>query len=113
MANKRYWVIGGEYRSLDFDQIIDGTGRVIGPFSSLTHAEYAWRGAPLELQHALHHRAGRRANGRQGGGLATPSSRVLRNTQCCAANPGSLSIKLLTMRFFQSAFPSSQPLPRR
>ena len=43
MASKRYFVIGGEYRSLDFDQIIDGTGRVIGPFSSLTHAEYAWR----------------------------------------------------------------------
>jgi uncharacterized protein DUF4170 len=43
MANKRYWVIGGEYRSLDFDQLIDGTAKVIGPFSSFTHAEYAWR----------------------------------------------------------------------
>jgi hypothetical protein len=43
MANKRYWVIGGEYRSLNFDELIDDTARVIGPFSSFTHAEYAWR----------------------------------------------------------------------
>ena len=50
MANKRYWVIGGEYRSLDFDQIIDGTGRVIGPFSSATHAEYAWRAISEEYR---------------------------------------------------------------
>jgi hypothetical protein len=43
MTNKRYWVIGGEYRSLAFDELIEGTARVIGPFGSLTHAEHAWR----------------------------------------------------------------------
>jgi hypothetical protein len=43
MPNKRYWVIGGEYRTLHFEELVDGTARVIGPFSSATHAEYAWR----------------------------------------------------------------------
>ena len=32
MSNSRYWVVGGEYRSLDFAEVVDGTQRLIGPF---------------------------------------------------------------------------------
>lgn len=43
MSNSRFWVIGGEYRSLDFDEIVDGTQIVLGPFDRRDVAERNWR----------------------------------------------------------------------
>jgi hypothetical protein len=43
MSRSRFWVIGGEYRSLDFDEMIDGTQRVLGPFDQRATAEQNWR----------------------------------------------------------------------
>jgi hypothetical protein len=48
---QRFWVVGGEYRSLDFDQIIDGTARVIGPFVDRRDAEHAWRDVSEQHRH--------------------------------------------------------------
>lgn len=39
----RFWVIGGEYKSLHFEEIIDGTERLIGPFAARNEAETTWR----------------------------------------------------------------------
>ena len=39
----QYWVIGGEYDSVDFRRLIDGTSEVLGPFSYLREATHAWR----------------------------------------------------------------------
>ena len=43
MSNFRYWVVGGEYRSLDFAEVVDGTQRLIGPFDRRETAERSWR----------------------------------------------------------------------
>jgi hypothetical protein len=43
MSNPRFWVVGGEYRSLDFSEIIDGTQRLLGPYAERDAAERSWR----------------------------------------------------------------------
>ena len=39
---KQCWVIGGEYRDLEFRDVDDGTSRVFGPFTSYTDARATW-----------------------------------------------------------------------
>ena len=41
---QRYWVVGGCYKTLSFDRLIDGTEVVCGPFPCRQDAETAWRG---------------------------------------------------------------------
>ena len=43
MQTSRYWVVGGEFTSTDFQTLIDGTQRVVGPFESRSDAERTWR----------------------------------------------------------------------
>ncbi|MBM6593697.1 DUF4170 domain-containing protein [Microvirga pudoricolor] len=43
MQISRFWVVGGEYTSTDFDTLIDGTERVVGPFESRSDAERTWK----------------------------------------------------------------------
>ena len=43
MSNSRFWVIGGEYRSLNFDEIVDGTQCLLGPFDQQDVAQTTWR----------------------------------------------------------------------
>jgi hypothetical protein len=40
---RRYWVLGGEYTSTDFDKILPGTEIVVGPLASHELAEQSWR----------------------------------------------------------------------
>jgi hypothetical protein len=39
----RFWVVGGEFRSLGFEEIVNGTEQVFGPFGSRDDAEHTWR----------------------------------------------------------------------
>jgi hypothetical protein len=39
----RFWIIGGEFQSLGFDEIVNGTERLIGPFGTRDEAERTWR----------------------------------------------------------------------
>jgi hypothetical protein len=43
MSTERYWVVGGEFQSPEFDALVDGTGRIWGPFAARTDAESVWR----------------------------------------------------------------------
>ncbi len=43
MGSKNFWVIGGEFRSTDFDELMDGTAQLLGPFGSRSEAEEVWR----------------------------------------------------------------------
>jgi hypothetical protein len=43
MPSSRFWVVGGEYRSLEFDKIVEGTQRLLGPFTARDEAERTWR----------------------------------------------------------------------
>jgi hypothetical protein len=52
MSNSRFWVVGGEYRSLDFDEIVDGTQQLLGPFDQRDAAERSWR--DISERHRTH-----------------------------------------------------------
>jgi len=43
MNPSRFWIVGGEYASMTFDRLIEGTQRVLGPFGERRAAEEAWR----------------------------------------------------------------------
>ncbi len=43
MSNSRFWVVGGEYHSLEFSEIVEGTQCLIGPFEQRDAAERSWR----------------------------------------------------------------------
>ena len=44
MQKCRYWVVGGEYTSTEFEVLVQGTERVVGPFETRSEAERTWRG---------------------------------------------------------------------
>jgi hypothetical protein len=43
MSTTRYWVVGGEFQSAEFEALIDGTGRIWGPFETHGDAHSVWR----------------------------------------------------------------------
>ena len=42
MAN-RFWVVGGEYTDCRFESMVEGTGRMFGPYPSRDDALQVWR----------------------------------------------------------------------
>jgi hypothetical protein len=40
---RKFWVVGGEYQSFEFDVVVDGTSRVLGPFPDIERAREVWR----------------------------------------------------------------------
>ncbi|HYI88490.1 MAG TPA: hypothetical protein VEY05_01160 [Beijerinckiaceae bacterium] len=42
-AAPRFWVIGGEYTCLEFEQLVEGSEKVAGPFFHKSAAEAVWR----------------------------------------------------------------------
>ena len=47
----KYWVIGADYRDFNFEDVVDGTSRVLGPYSDYGHASQAWREAATESRY--------------------------------------------------------------
>jgi len=43
MPGSHYWVVGGEFGSLNFHNLVQGTAHVEGPFASRREAEDKWR----------------------------------------------------------------------
>lgn len=43
-ANRRYWIIGGQYEDTRFEHMRRGSHDVIGPFEDRDLAERTWRG---------------------------------------------------------------------
>jgi len=52
MHGSHFWVVGGEFRSLNFHTLVPGTAMVEGPFVTRKDAETAWR----ELSEKNRHR---------------------------------------------------------
>lgn len=48
MTEQRYWVIGGNYRDLEFKTLRDGTETILGPFESEEDARYEWKRVSFE-----------------------------------------------------------------
>src|SRR5215469_7932744 len=40
---ERYWVVGGNYETMEFARVVPGTEDVFGPFGSIQDAESVWR----------------------------------------------------------------------
>jgi Domain of unknown function (DUF4170) len=40
---QQYWVIGADYSDMQFNEVVDGTSQVIGPFIEYREAASAWR----------------------------------------------------------------------
>ena len=40
---RNYWVIGGDYRDCEFDEIVPGTEEISGPFPDPTRARTEWQ----------------------------------------------------------------------
>ena len=43
MTKDRFWVVGGEYATLSFEALKDGTGQMLGPFADREAARDVWR----------------------------------------------------------------------
>ena len=43
MTKSNFWVIGGEFGSMNFHKLVEGSAQVQGPFKTRKEAEDAWR----------------------------------------------------------------------
>jgi hypothetical protein len=46
-----FWVIGGEFSSMNFDKLVEGSAQVKGPFKTRKEAEDRWREVSEEHRH--------------------------------------------------------------
>jgi hypothetical protein len=46
-----FWVIGGEFGSMNFHKLVEGSAQVQGPFGTRKEAEDAWRAVSEENRH--------------------------------------------------------------
>src|ERR1700732_4083948 len=46
-----FWVIGGEFGSMNFHKLVEGSAQVQGPFKTRKEAEDAWRVVSEENRH--------------------------------------------------------------
>ena len=48
---RNFWVIGGEFGSMNFHTLVEGSAQVRGPFKTRTEAEECWREVSEESRH--------------------------------------------------------------
>jgi len=62
-----FWVIGGEFGSMNFHKLVEGSAQVRGPFKTRKEAEDCWKEVSEENRHKagvpLHHRGRARSLG--------------------------------------------------
>jgi hypothetical protein len=51
MTKSNFWVIGGEFGSMNFHKLVEGSAQVQGPFTTRKEAEDAWRAVSEENRH--------------------------------------------------------------
>jgi len=51
MTKSNFWVIGGEFGSMNFHKLVEGSAQVQGPFKTRKEAEDAWRAVSEENRH--------------------------------------------------------------
>ena len=49
--SSNFWVIGGEFGSMNFHKLVDGTAQVKGPFKTREEAEQSWKQVSEENRH--------------------------------------------------------------
>src|SRR3982074_3080938 len=48
---RNFWVMGGEFGSMNFHKLVEGSAQVQGPFKTRKEAEDAWRAVSEENRH--------------------------------------------------------------
>ncbi|WP_343562445.1 DUF4170 domain-containing protein [Kiloniella sp. b19] len=43
MSHSKFWIVGGEFTSTDFSQVVAGTEQLQGPFNCREEAMTTWR----------------------------------------------------------------------
>ena len=67
-TGSNFWVIGGEFGSMNFHKLVEGSAQVRGPFKTRKEAEECWR----EVSEENRHKAGVRFSiGRLAGTIGT------------------------------------------
>ncbi|MCC7347059.1 MAG: hypothetical protein IT538_06640 [Variibacter sp.] len=56
MSTVQFWVVGGEFGSLNFHNLVPGTQQIEGPFASRHDAETAWRAISERFRHKCNFR---------------------------------------------------------
>jgi hypothetical protein len=56
MSQAQYWVVGGEFGSLNFHSLVQGTQQVRGPYPTRPDAEEAWKAISQEFRHKANYR---------------------------------------------------------
>jgi hypothetical protein len=56
MSTTQYWVVGGEFRSLNFHSLVEGTQEIRGPFATRSDAETAWQDVSVSHRHKCNYR---------------------------------------------------------
>ncbi len=51
MSGSSFWVIGGEFGSMNFHKLVEGSAQVQGPFKTRADAEEAWKTVSEENRH--------------------------------------------------------------
>lgn len=51
MSESNFWVIGGEFGSMNFHKLVHGSAQVQGPFKTRKEAEDAWREVSEQNRH--------------------------------------------------------------
>ena len=51
MTGSLFWVIGGEFGSMNFHKLVEGSAQVKGPFKSRKEAEDCWKEVSEENRH--------------------------------------------------------------
>ncbi len=46
-----FWVIGGEFGSMNFHKLVEGSAQVLGPFKTRQEAEDTWRVVSEQSRH--------------------------------------------------------------
>ena len=49
--SSNFWVIGGEFGSMNFHKLVEGSAQVQGPFKTRQEAEDAWKSVSEENRH--------------------------------------------------------------
>ena len=52
----QYWVVGGEFGSLNFHSLVPGTQQISGPFPTRLDAEQSWKKLSEDFRHKCNYR---------------------------------------------------------
>ena len=82
---QRYWVVGGEYRDCQFDEVVPGTEEISGPFPDCDRARTEWQRLTFRDRARRHHPLRDHARSRAGEHYPRSAAQSPRHRRACRA----------------------------